>query len=160
MPLPGSSELVFTLRYLWDNSAGCAPFVHCRQSSRSTDGGVTWSEAKDEPSLPDPCVKGGIATSPPHPNLLNSPGVMYLVNDRDGRPAKRDNVTLSVSTDGGRTWPDDASVRIYAKYAGYADVIGVDGGAVTLFEIDGCGQSAAFVRRALTSVTPKFYHVQ
>eukprot|EP01043_Picozoa_sp_COSAG02_P009674 COSAG02_NODE_331_length_24480_cov_22.114720_10_plen_561_part_00 len=85
---------------------------HCRASMISDDGGISWTNAAGEATLfgegvadlPDVGQKGGFARGPSGSNWL----VMSNAQDnRDPGDAQqpRFNLTVSISSDNGRTWP-------------------------------------------------------
>ena len=71
-----------------------------RVSSRSTDGGVTWSPCVDEPELVEPVCQGSLVRVPA---TKTTPSLLAFTNPAD--PKKRQNLTLRLSSDGGKTWP-------------------------------------------------------
>ena len=61
--VPGAATRVaFNFRIENSTMSGCGDYKHCRASSFSDDGGITWSIPRAEPSLPVPACKGGIAS--------------------------------------------------------------------------------------------------
>lgn len=69
-----------------------------REFSYSNDGGATWSEPELKADLPDPRCNGDIIR-------YNQGGYDVLLQSMPGSPTSRDNVTVWVSSDGGKTWP-------------------------------------------------------
>ncbi len=67
-----------------------------RKVARSKDGGATWSQAADDPTLPDPTCQGSLLRID-----QGSESSLYFLN-----PAGkgRANGTIRLSRDGGRTW--------------------------------------------------------
>lgn len=103
---------------------------HARIISISPDGGEHWTASFVAGDLPDPRCEGSlIAVSGPgkssaHPVLLFS---------NAGDRARRWNLTISVSTDGGRTWP--GHTVIYAGPSAYSDLVALPGARLgILFE--------------------------
>ena len=69
-----------------------------RKTAVSRDGGVTWSQIKEESALRDP----GCMASIFHPESKEGKGVL-LYSGPDG--TKRENGTIHLSRDNGKTWP-------------------------------------------------------
>lgn len=65
--------------------------------SRSTDGGVTWGESYEVTALPDPACNGDIIR-------YTANGKNLLLQSLPGSPTDRNNVTVYVSDDNGKTW--------------------------------------------------------
>jgi len=68
-----------------------------RKVAWSKDGGATWSQAVDDPTLPDPTCQGSLLRID-----QGSTTRLYFLNPA-GKGRK--NGTLRLSRDGGRTWP-------------------------------------------------------
>ena len=68
-----------------------------RKVSWSKDGGITWTKATDDPTLPDPTCQGSLLRIDQGKDTL-----LYFLNPA-GKGRK--NGTLRLSRDGGRTWP-------------------------------------------------------
>jgi sialidase-1 len=109
-----------------------------RTFNRSADGGVTWGvpyqSSEEQPALPDPECQGNIY------RLRHSPeGVAgRLVHVNAASAARRENLTLRVSDDGGVSWPIRAT--IYAGPAAYSAVAELANGDLgVLFEKDPYG---------------------
>jgi sialidase-1 len=75
-----------------------------RKRAWSRDGGETWSALEDDPALLDPGNNGAVIQWAPD---VRTPGLraqwLLLSNTRDS--AERRNLVVSLSCDGGRTWP-------------------------------------------------------
>ena len=69
-----------------------------RKFSRSTDRGETWSDPYPKESMPDPRCNGDIIR-------YTHGGKDLLLQSLPGDPKGRNNVTIYVSDNGGRTWP-------------------------------------------------------
>ncbi len=84
-----------------------------RRISRSTDGGMTWSDATEDPALIEPRCQASLS------NFTN-------IHDHDkdrilfANPAamERKNMTVRLSYDGGRTWP--VSKQVHAGPSAYS----------------------------------------
>ncbi len=73
-----------------------------RKMAISTDGGATFGDLVDIPQLPDPSCMGGTIVVREQPQIVAFTGC-----DSESR---RVNGTLWISTDGGRTWPQKATI--------------------------------------------------
>jgi sialidase-1 len=101
-----------------------------RAVARSDDGGVTFGEITPDPALIDPVCNAGIARAG---NLL------IFTN---AASTKRENLTLKVSTDWGKTWPE--SRVLHAGPAAYSTVIALsDRSLAVMYE---CGETSAYER--------------
>lgn len=72
----------------------------CRAISRSTDGGLTWSEVEDDPNLIEPICQASMIRIP---SVEVSGTRLAFSNPAD--PKARKNLTLRISHDDGKTWP-------------------------------------------------------
>ncbi len=81
-----------------------------RAVSRSADGGLTWSEVALDEALVEPVCQAGLVavTTPGGPRLLFS----------NPASTRRERMTVRLSGDGGRTWPD--SREVWAGPAAYS----------------------------------------
>ena len=97
----------------------------CRAFSRSTDGGKSWSAVECVALLPEPSCQGSIVRLDSERVLLAHP------SETD----RRASLTVRVSRDGCRTWPD---ARVLAPgLAAYSDLaITDDGHVLCLYEAD------------------------
>jgi sialidase-1 len=66
----------------------------------SDDGGATWKETYFDPQLPDPICQGSILTIA---QKKGRPFTLAFSNAADTK--NRDNLTIRISQDDGRTWP-------------------------------------------------------
>jgi len=65
----------------------------------SDDGGATWKETYFDPQLPDPICQGSILT------IAQKKGPFTLAFSNAADTKNRDNLTIRISQDDGRTWP-------------------------------------------------------
>ena len=94
--------------------------VKARYTAISEDGGQSWKDQKFDRSLPDPVCQGSILT-------IGSKGgknILAFCNAADER--KRDNLTLRISYDDGKTW--NKSFVVYKNpsqqdAAAYSDIV-------------------------------------
>ncbi|WP_313355247.1 sialidase family protein [Microbacterium sp.] len=71
-----------------------------RLASRSTDGGATWSAVEQVAGLPDPSDNGSLLALA---DASSAPGALLVTSNLD--PEMRRNTAVSLSFDGGVTWP-------------------------------------------------------
>ncbi|HEY8561630.1 MAG TPA: sialidase family protein [Pyrinomonadaceae bacterium] len=90
-----------------------------RYFSHSFDGGRTWTKAEKVDSLPE-----AFATDSGFINF-EFEGRDYLLATRPAAVAERKHLTLYLSADNGRTFPN--SVPVYEGFAGYSDASVIDG---------------------------------
>jgi sialidase-1 len=72
--------------------------IRSRILAFSSDGGSTWDEAYFEKSLPDPVCQGSILS------LGKKDGKMVLAHSNASDPNHRNNLTIKISMDEGRSW--------------------------------------------------------
>ncbi len=96
----------------------------CRAEATSVDGGLTWTEPKDVPALPEPVCQASLV------RVLwpegDAPGLLAFSNPADAK--RRANLTIRGSRDDGRTWP--AAVVLHAGPAAYSCLAPLPGGGV------------------------------
>lgn len=97
--------------------------VRSRIVSISSDGGATWDTTYFDAQLPDPVNQGSILA------LGKKKGKTILAFCNAADPKRRDNLTLRISYDEGKTWPVQ---HVIAKspddekdYAAYSDLVQV-----------------------------------
>ncbi|QDU26291.1 Sialidase precursor [Anatilimnocola aggregata] len=101
-----------------------------RTTSRSTDGGLTWSPIVDEPTLVEPVCQGSLIRIPA---TKSEPSLLAFSNPAN--PKQRQNLTIRLSRDGGKTWP--ASRVLCAGSSIYSSLAALpDGDIGVLFERD------------------------
>jgi sialidase-1 len=129
--LPGSNEATaatLSNGKLILNARNQAGTVRYRYVSFSEDGGTTWKENYFDTSLIDPVCEGSILEI----GQKKGKTILAFCNAADAK--KRDNLTLRISYDEGKTWTSDASknkAMIIAKspenykgdYAAYSDLV-------------------------------------
>ncbi len=91
----------------------------------SSDGGQTWDEAEFEDELPDPVCQGSIVS------LTDSKGRFTLVHSNNADTQNRNNLSLKLSYDEGKTWPKTIlidGIRNPGKsaYTAYSDLVIID----------------------------------
>ena len=95
----------------------------CRGWSRSADGGETWAEAAFDPALPEPSCQGSVVSLGDGRLLLAHPA----------RPDARAELTLRLSRDQGRSWPEARVLEPGA--AAYSDLaVTSEGQVLCLYE--------------------------
>lgn len=110
---------------------------HARILSFSKDGGDHWEGPFAAFDLPDPVCQGSML------RYSLSGGKSVLLFSNAGSPSKRVNLTISVSRDGGHTWPKHTV--IFPGPAGYSDIVVMPKGRLgVLWEKGGGGKGIAF----------------
>jgi len=107
----------------------------------STDRGATWGETTFDDALIDPTCQGSLIRV----DVKTGGGPLFLFSN----PAstKRENLTVRLSRDGGRTWP--AARVLHPRAAGYSSLVALpDDRAGCLYEKDGYA-TIAFARFGL-----------
>lgn len=89
-----------------------------RKVSISSNGGITWSEAKFDTALVEPVCQGSL--------LRYNERTLIFINPRHTR--QRKNLTLSISHNEGNTW--DKRVTIFSQLAAYNDAVVLPNGNV------------------------------
>lgn len=109
--------------------------VKARYTAISEDGGATWKDQKFDMSLPDPVCQGSILTV----GAKKGKNILAFCNAADEK--KRDNLTLRISYDDGKTWKK--SMLIYSNpkqgdAAAYSDIVKLSNKEIgVLYEKDG-----------------------
>lgn len=99
--VPGSNES--TAAELSDgslmlNSRNQSGDIRSRIVSISMDGGATWDTTYFDTNLPDPVCQGSLLS------FKSIDGKTYIVFSNPADPSRRNNLTLRISSDDGRTW--------------------------------------------------------
>lgn len=109
---------------LWNmRNARVEPQFYTRATAESTDRGLSWSPTGHDPMLVEPICQASL--------VRYRQGELVLFSN----PAslKRENLTVRVSHDGGRTWP--IAKVVYAKPAAYSSLgVLADGSIGLLYE--------------------------
>jgi len=109
--------------------------VRARYTAISDDGGQTWKDQKFDMNLPDPVCQGSLLTI----GSKKGKNILAFCNAAD--TAQRNNLTLRISKDDGKTWYK--SILIYNKsgkgdWAAYSDIVKIDKKNIgVLWEKDG-----------------------
>ncbi|WP_079469185.1 sialidase family protein [Chitinophaga ginsengisegetis] len=125
--LPGSNESIaapLSGNKLMMNSRNQAKDVKVRIVSVSSDGGATWDTTYFDHQLVDAVCQGSIL------NIGTSKGKNILAFCNAADSLERDNLTLRISFDDGRTWKKsyviykgDGSKKAGYGYAAYSDIV-------------------------------------
>jgi sialidase-1 len=103
----------------------------CRATATSRDGGVTWSECKNETSLPEPVCQGSLLR-------YISPqvgGESFLLFCNPASVKSRDHLTLRTSRDEGQSW--SKGFVICEGSSAYSDLVQLPNGSIgVLYERD------------------------
>lgn len=121
-----------------------------RLAARSHDGGASWDLARPVTGLPDPSDNGSLIAVCGH---AGAPDVLLATSNLD--PELRRNTAVSVSYDGGATWPHQRIVcEGSSGYSCAAEL--ADGRVGVLYEQDGYSELvfAAFSRAQLAGAGP------
>lgn len=108
--------------------------IRSRIVAFSSNGGVTWDSTYFDPDLPDPVCQGSIL------NIGQKDGknILAFLNAADQK--LRNNLTLRISYDEGKTWPVHKVIAFdpdKEDYAAYSDLVKIDEQTIgILFELD------------------------
>ena len=93
----------------------------------SQDGSATWKETYFDPQLPDPICQGSILT------IAQKKGLFTLAFSNAADTKNRDNLTIRISKDDGRTWPISIPIENGAAagespkdFTAYSDLVSLD----------------------------------
>lgn len=124
--LPGSNESMATElsgSKLMMNSRNQKGDIRERIVTISSDGGSTWDTTYFDKTLPDPVNQGSILTI----GKKKGSNIIAFCNAADTK--RRDNLTLRISYDDGKTWKRDfviaKSENDSRDYAAYSDIVNV-----------------------------------
>ena len=124
--LPGSNESMATElsgSKLMMNSRNQKGDIRERVVTISSDGGSTWDTTYFDKTLPDPVNQGSILTI----GKKKGGNIIAFCNAADTK--RRDNLTLRISYDDGKTWKRDfviaKSENDSRDYAAYSDIVNV-----------------------------------
>ncbi len=87
---------------------------HARRISYSEDGGLTWSPAQFDLELPEPRAQASTQS-------VNWQGRKVLAFSNPDHPYFRQNMTLKLSYDGGKSWPDN--IALYPGPSANSDIV-------------------------------------
>lgn len=111
----GGQNLTVNLRRDVNECDICPPKANgcnCRGRSFSQDNGLTWSNMELDPQLHDPICEGSIVQIGPYTAFSNPP-MSYA----------RANMSIALSTDGGRTWDYRLKVTDEYQYTDYSSLV-------------------------------------
>jgi sialidase-1 len=95
-----------------------------RLIATSKDGGITWSKPAEDPTLIEPVCQGSV---------IAVPGIADGLLFSNPASTKRENLTVRLSRDGGKTWPK--STVLHRGPAAYSSLAMLPGGeAACLYE--------------------------
>ncbi|MCO5238074.1 MAG: glycoside hydrolase [Chitinophagaceae bacterium] len=122
--LPGSNESTATElsdNKLMMNSRNQKGDIRERIVSISSDGGATWDTTYFDATLPDPVNQGSILTV----GMKKGKAIVAFSNAANAQ--RRDNLTLRISYDDGKTWAKNFVIAKSEKdkgdYAAYSDLV-------------------------------------
>ena len=111
----GGQNLTVNLRRDVNECDICPPKANgcnCRGRSFSQDNGLTWSNMELDPQLHDPICEGSIVQIGPYTAFSNPP-MSYA----------RANMSIALSTNGGRTWDYRLKVTDEYQYTDYSSLV-------------------------------------
>ncbi len=97
------------------NMRSYRPDQHCRAISTSRDGGLTWSPITDDKNLIEPNCQASLIRFPG--DAKHKPFLLFC---NPASETKRENLTLRISHDDGRTWP--ISKLMYKGSSAYSSI--------------------------------------
>lgn len=135
VPMPGGNEVMATElsdSHVMLNARNQLGNVKARIVAISKNGGKNWDTTYYDRQLPDPVCQGSIV------NMGQKHGKSVLAFCNDADTSRRDNLTLRISYDEGKTWPFS---KVIAKspdgykgdYSGYSDLVKLSNSTVGLF---------------------------
>jgi sialidase-1 len=114
--------------------------IRSRVLAYSSTGGESWDTVYFENALPDPVCQGAILT------LGYKKGKAILAHCNAGSQQRRDNLTIRISYDEGKTWPyskvvDASADQRQRNWTAYSDLVAVDAKTLgVLYERDNYSQ--------------------
>jgi len=110
--------------------------IRARIVAKSNDGGQTWSYISADPQLPDPICEGSLLNI----GTINGKHILAFCNAAD--TAQRNNLTLRISYNGGRSWarniPIDKTTEKKTDFTAYSDIVFLNKNQIgVLYERDG-----------------------
>ena len=117
---------------------------HTRILSVSKDGGQHWESTFAAHDLPDPVCQGSMLRYQP------SGKKSVLLFSNPGNPSARRDLTISVSRDGGRTWPK--RTILYPGPAAYSDIVVMPKGRLGILWEEGGGNKG--ITFSVTPIQP------
>lgn len=113
--------------------------IRARIVARSKDGGQTWNNISFDKNLPDPVCEGSILNA----GMKKKKHILAFCNAAD--TVRRDNLTLRISFDEGKTWtkkiPIDKSPDGKKDFTAYSDIVKMTKNEIgVLYEKDGYSQ--------------------
>jgi sialidase-1 len=119
-----------------------------RKTAVSRDGGQTWSPAEDNPVFIEPTCEAALLRH----SISGNPADDLLLFSNPASTTKRNNGTVRLSRDDGRSWP--VSRVLYPGGFSYSVLVSLDTNTIgCLFERD--GKSISFCRFTLDWLTAK-----
>ncbi|WP_040480114.1 sialidase family protein [Mariniradius saccharolyticus] len=106
----------------------------------SSDGGNSWEEIRFEEALPDPVCQGSILA------IGQSDGKTILAHSNASDPNDRNNLTIKISFDEGKSWPkvipiDRTDDPKKVSWTAYSDLVSLNGSTLgILYERDNYAQ--------------------
>jgi len=97
----GSGELMMNARNYWGREGGKPERGGKRAIARSNDGGATWSALEFDSTLIEPVCQASIIAI----DAAGKPGAQLLVFTNPASTKKREQLTLRISHDEGKSWP-------------------------------------------------------
>lgn len=135
--LPGGELLLNTRNY--------DPACRARRVSTSLDAGETWGPLRIDPALVEPICQASIRAS-----ALGGRQVLVFSNPASAK--RRENLTVRVSLDGGRTWP--LGRTLHAGPSAYSCLAALPGGHMAvLYE---AGTESAYERIVFARFAPEW----
>lgn len=100
-----------------------------RLMAKSTDQGVTWTAASENATLMDPACNGDVVS------YTTADGKYYLLHSMPGSSSTRENVTVYLSSDDGKTWP--IKRQVYTGYSAYSALEVLNDGTIGIVVEEG-----------------------